>query len=164
MPDSIPRWREDFPVNWEDDHYVTRRSFTTFLTFISSALFLGTGLVALREWWQRWRPAQFTALRIAAVSDVTIGQAKLFFYPTKTDPCLLVRVAANRFVAYSQKCTHLLCPVLYQKEKKQFHCPCHEGYFALEDGRPLAGPPKRPLPRIVLQVKDDSVWATGMRV
>ena len=43
MPDSIPRWREDFPINWEDDHYVTRRSFTTFLTFISSALFLGTG-------------------------------------------------------------------------------------------------------------------------
>ena len=34
MPDSIPRWREDFPINWEDDHYVTRRSFTTFLTFI----------------------------------------------------------------------------------------------------------------------------------
>ena len=86
MPDSIPRWREDFPINWEDDHYVTRRSFTTFLTFISSALFLGTGLVALREWWQRWRPAQFTPRRIAALSDIAIGQATLFFYPTKTDP------------------------------------------------------------------------------
>ena len=40
-----PRWHEDFPVNWEDDHYVTRRAFTAFLTLISGSLFLGTGLV-----------------------------------------------------------------------------------------------------------------------
>ena len=40
MSDTTPHWREDFPINWEDDHYVTRRSFTTFLTFIQVHSFL----------------------------------------------------------------------------------------------------------------------------
>ena len=56
QPLPSPHWREDFPINWDDDHYITRREFASFLTLISGALFLGTGLVGLREWWKRWRP------------------------------------------------------------------------------------------------------------
>ena len=52
----------------------------------------------------------------------------------------------------------------YEENNIQLHCPCHEGFFALNDGRPLAGPPERPLPRILLQVKDEAIWATGMQV
>ena len=32
-------------------------------------------------------------------------------------------------------------------------CPCHEGYFDLDTGRQIAGPPRRPLPRIMLEVR-----------
>ncbi|MBI3301133.1 MAG: Rieske (2Fe-2S) protein, partial [Deltaproteobacteria bacterium] len=81
---------------------MTRREFTTFLTLISGALFLGIGLVGIREWWKRWRPARPTPLRIAQVTDVPVGGVKLFYYPTPNDPCLLIRLAADRFVAYSQ--------------------------------------------------------------
>ena len=39
MAEDRPRWREDFPVRWDDDHYVTRRELAKFLT-------LGSGLLA----------------------------------------------------------------------------------------------------------------------
>lgn len=160
----VPRWREDFPVNWEDDQYVTRREFTSFLALVSGALFFGTGLVAVREWWRRWRLASPASARIASMAETPIGAAKLFYYPTPNDPCLLVRLSADRFVAYSQRCTHLSCPVLYWAADGQMHCPCHEGRFAVEDGRPLAGPPQRSLPRIMLTLRGEEIWATGVEV
>jgi Rieske Fe-S protein len=43
----------------------------------------------------------------------------------------------------------------------QFHCPCHRGFFDMHTGQPLAGPPRRPLPRIVLKVQDGVIYAAG---
>jgi nitrite reductase/ring-hydroxylating ferredoxin subunit len=163
-PLAPPRWREDFPINWEDDHYVTRREFTTFLTLISGALLLGTGLVGLREWRRRWRATHSAAMRIGQMSEISVGGVKLFHYPTPDDPCLLLRLSADRFVAYSQKCTHLSCPVVYRAIDRQLHCPCHEGRFAVENGQVLAGPPRRSLPRITLALKGEDIWATGVEV
>ena len=42
------------------------------------------------------------------------------------------------------------------------HCPCHEGFFDLKTGRVLAGPPPRPLTRILLEIRGDDVYATGV--
>ena len=39
MADDRPRWREDFPVRWDEDNYMTRRELAKFLT-------LGSGLLA----------------------------------------------------------------------------------------------------------------------
>jgi len=164
QPLPSPHWRGDFPINWDDDHYITRREFASFLTLISGALFLGTGLVGLREWWKRWRLARPTPVRIAQVTDVPVGGVKLYHYPTPDDPCLLIRLSTDRFVAYSQKCTHLSCPVVYRAADQQLYCPCHEGRFAVEDGRALAGPPKRPLPRIMLMRRGEEIWATAVEV
>ena len=36
----VPRWREDFPIAWERDHYVSRRELAKFLT-LGSALIAG---------------------------------------------------------------------------------------------------------------------------
>jgi Rieske Fe-S protein len=157
-------WREDFPVNWEEDHDVTRREFISFLTLISSALCLGTGLVGVWEWWRQRYAVQPGPVPIAQVTEVPVGGAKLFYYPTAHDPCLLIRLTADRFVAYRQQCTHLSCPVVYREVNQQLHCPCHEGLFAVEDGRVLAGPPKRPLPRIALALRGEEIWATGVEV
>ena len=41
-------------------------------------------------------------------------------------------------------------------------CPCHDGMFDMATGRPLAGPPRRPLPQIVLDVRDGQIFATGV--
>ena len=42
------------------------------------------------------------------------------------------------------------------------HCPCHEGYFELASGRPVAGPPRRPLTRVHLELRAGDVYATGV--
>jgi Rieske Fe-S protein len=92
-----------------------------------------------------------------------VGGSRVFEFPGPGEPCLLVRLDADRFVAFAQKCTHLGCPVLYRKESRQLHCPCHEGFFNAEDGKVIAGPPPRPLPRVELERKGDELWATAFR-
>ena len=75
---------------------------------------------------------------------------------------ILVRLGPDHFVAYDQQCTHLSCPVLPRPAEGKLHCPCHNGWFDLETGRPLAGPPRRALPRVLLEVRGDTVYATGI--
>ena len=43
-----------------------------------------------------------------------------------------------------------------------FYCPCHEGRFDLRSGTPIAGPPRRPLTRIVLDLRGRDVYAIGV--
>jgi Rieske Fe-S protein len=154
---------QDFPINWEDEHQVTRRTFVAALLLLSTTMLASTGLIGLVNWLRRRSPAQSAPLRIAQLQDIPVGGVKLFYYPTASDPCLLVRRSEEQLVAYSQKCTHLSCPVLYQAAVQQFYCPCHAGRFAVEDGRPLSGPPKRPLPRIEIKVTGDEIWAVGVQ-
>jgi nitrite reductase/ring-hydroxylating ferredoxin subunit len=160
---SSPRWRTDFPINWKEDRSITRREFTSFLSLFSGVLLLTTSVVRVREWWRRRHPARLFAVRIAQVREVPIGGVKLFHYPTVNDPCLLVRLSADHFVAYSQKCTHLSCPVIYHTTAQEMHCPCHHGRFAIADGQVLAGPPPRSLPGILLARSGEEMWATGVR-
>jgi Rieske Fe-S protein len=99
---------------------------------------------------------------IARLEDIPVGSVRTFEYPDKEDWCILLRVDADRFLAYDQKCTHLSCAVVPSLAEKKLHCPCHHGYFDLETGRPLAGPPRRPLPRILIRVRDGMVEAYGV--
>jgi len=161
MKNQLPvqaKWREDFPIHWEEDEYVTRREFARFLGLTSLALFIGTAWIAFREQMRRWRSRERPKLRIAQAEELPVGKAKLFHYPTQDDPCLLIRLSQDRFVAYSQLCTHLACPVVYEAKRQRLHCPCHEGYFSAEDGRVLGGPPRRPLPKIEIAVKGRELW------
>jgi menaquinol-cytochrome c reductase iron-sulfur subunit len=50
----------------------------------------------------------------------------------------------GRFTALSNTCMHVGCPV--RAFSTGFGCPCHGGQYDLE-GRPVAGPPVRPLNR-----------------
>ena len=38
------QWRQDFPIRWDNDHYVTRRELAKFLT-LGSALLAGANVV-----------------------------------------------------------------------------------------------------------------------
>lgn len=40
---------------------------------------------------------------------------------------------------------------------------CHKGYFNPADGAPTAGPPKRPLTAIALEVRDGTIYAVGRK-
>jgi nitrite reductase/ring-hydroxylating ferredoxin subunit len=160
-PAGQPLWREEFPVRSGDERLVTRRQFAKFLTLTSLGMLAGNLWILARSL-LKGKPAPWPEARIASVAEVPVGSVRLFAYPGPHDPCILVRTAEDRFYAYSQKCTHLSCTVYYDAGPGTLECPCHNGRFALEDGRVLAGPPPRPLPRIVVERRGDELVAIGL--
>lgn len=156
-----PKWRRDFPVDWSQDHYISRRDFAKFLVLTSFAFVVGQGYIVLQEVRRRRRPLP-PALRIAAVADVPVGSTLAFSYPGEHDTCILIRTGESTFVAYDNKCTHLHCPVLPDVQTGRIHCPCHNAWFDLATGRPVSGPPRRALPRIALEIRGGDIYATGV--
>ena len=156
-----PRWRQDFPVDLPHDQYVERRDFMKFMILTSAAFAAGQVWIAVQNVIRR-RRGQPAIIRVAALDDVPVGGATVFSYPGPTDHCLLMRPANDTLVAYSQSCTHLSCAVLPRVDEGRIYCPCHDGVFAMSSGRPLAGPPQRPLTRIRLSIRRGVVYATGI--
>ena len=64
--EARPRWREDFPIAWERDHYVTRRELAKFLTLGSALLAGASALIALAG--RLWKPRPRRRVRIASAS------------------------------------------------------------------------------------------------
>lgn len=158
-----PQWKEDFPIDWANDHFIARREFTKFMVVSSLGLFLGNGYLAVRGT-AAGGAEPMAEQMIALVEEVQVGSARLFTYPGEADRCLLIRLAPDRFVAYSQKCTHLSCAVQYRPEPGDLFCPCHAGFFDPTSGDPTGGPPTRRLPRITLRIADGRIYATGVEV
>jgi Rieske Fe-S protein len=161
-----PQWRQDFPIDWPQDHYVARRDFTKFMVLTSFAFVVGQFWILGQNFFRR-RAGKPAIKRIALRSDVPVGSVLVFNYPHEHDNCILIRLSEGDahdagIVAYSQKCTHLTCAVIPDVERGVIHCPCHEGYFDLQTGVVLAGPPPRPLPRILLEMHGDVIYATGV--
>jgi nitrite reductase/ring-hydroxylating ferredoxin subunit len=168
-----PAWRRDFPIDWPEDHYVSRRDFTKFLGLTSLAFVIGQLWIGLKSWLGRrpGRPAERAIARLAGAGaggahaglpELPPGKALVFRYPGEHDPCLLLRPASGPPLAFGQKCTHLSCAVVPELEEGRLACPCHKGFFDLATGRPTAGPPRRPLPRVTLETRDGVVYATGV--
>jgi Rieske Fe-S protein len=155
-----PYWRHDFPVDQPQADYVSRRDFVKFMVLVSGSFAAGQAtliaLAALRG------VEVLPEAPIAGVNDLAIGETLVFEYPAGSPARILTRVSEDTFVAYEQQCTHLLCPVIPEPEKGVIHCPCHEGYFELLTGRPIAGPPNRPLARVTLDIRDGTIYATGI--
>jgi nitrite reductase/ring-hydroxylating ferredoxin subunit len=156
-----PAWRQDFPIDWPQDQYVERREFLKFMVLISFGLTIGQFWIAAENWW-RARRGLPQVQRIASLDELAVGSSLVFRYPGEHDPCVLTRLADRELVAYSQKCTHLSCAVIPDPERGALRCPCHDGLFDLRSGKPTAGPPRRPLPRILLEVRGRDVFATGV--
>ena len=151
-----PKWKSTFPVRQADEHEVSRRQFAKIAC--GSAVAVGAGWLVRDKVFSL--PAATEPKRVAHIEEIAIGSSKLFNYPTEHHPCILVRLGKNEFAAYSQSCTHLMCPVYFQAATRRLVCPCHEGFFSADDGRVLAGPPPRALPRYPVEIRDDEIWVT----
>lgn len=68
----------------------------------------------------------------------------------------LRREGDGSFVAFSIYCTHTGCPVRWDNGSRLFLCPCHGGTF-YSDGSIAGGPPRVPLGRHPLRVRNGSV-------
>lgn len=164
-PDGRPwetqsKWRRDFPIDWPRDEFVTRRDFTKYMVLVSLGFVAGQFWILAHSATRR-RAAAPAPRRLIAVAELPVGGSHLFAYPGPNDHAVLVRLNEDRFVAYDRACTHLLCPVIAEPALGRLHCPCHNGSFDIESGRPTAGPPERPLARIELEVRDGYVYAVG---
>jgi Rieske Fe-S protein len=123
-------------------------------------MFVGNLWILVRSWLRR-EPA-YPIRRIARAGEIPVGGIRLFNYPGPQDACILIRPDAETFLAFSQKCTHLSCAVYYAAERGRLECPCHQGVFEAATGRVVAGPPKRPLPKIVIEKRGDILLARGV--
>src|SRR5262245_50258939 len=159
--DEQPVWRTDFPIDWPQDLFVERREFMKFMVLTSLAFAVGQLWIGVQNWLRR-RRGEAALMRLAAVDEMPKGTTRMFRYPSANDPCMLVRLADGTFVAYSQKCTHLSCAVLPRVDLGIVRCPCHEGIFDLASGRPIAGPPRRPLSLVRLELRGGQIFAAGV--
>jgi Rieske Fe-S protein len=132
-----------------------------FMVLTSLAFAVGQFWIAAQNWWRR-RRGQPEIRRVASLGEIPVGAAITFGYPSAPDDCILVRTGERTLVAYGQECTHLACAVRPRVAEGVLHCPCHEGLFDLSSGRPLAGPPRRPLPIVHLDLRGQEIYATGV--
>ena len=61
------------------------------------------------------------------------------------------------YVAISNRCMHLGCPVRYVQAAQRFICPCHGGVYG-PLGQVIGGPPVRPLDRFYTRVEHGRVF------
>jgi nitrite reductase/ring-hydroxylating ferredoxin subunit len=132
-----------------------------FMVLTSLAFTAGQFWIAAQSWW-RSRRLPSSARRVAALTDIPPGGVVTFTYPGPEDNRFLVRMPDGELLAYGQECTHLACAVRPLVEQGVIQCPCHNGYFDLRTGRPIAGPPRRPLPVVRLEVRANEIFATGV--
>jgi Rieske Fe-S protein len=157
-----PHWKADFPTAWDEDHYVTRRELVKFFTLGSGLL--GGASVVIASLGTRAMRLRGPEKRIASSSSLEVGGSTLFRYPTEEDPCILIRQPSGELAAFSQVCTHLSCAVVHRPKENDLLCPCHHGIFAAADGQPVAGPPTRRLPRILLEQRGEDIFAVGVEI
>lgn len=162
-PEAQPHWRQDFPIDMPQDQYVARRDFMKFMILTSTAFAAGQLWIGVQNWLRR-RRSRPEIMQIASLGQLPVGGAMAFSYPGADDRCLLMRPSAGVLVAFNQECTHLSCAVLPKMDEGRLYCPCHHGVFDLASGRPLAGPPQRPLSRVQLQVRGEAIYATGVEL
>lgn len=152
-------WKEDFPVRQAGEHQVCRREFTKFLG-LGAAGFCSAKV--LEEKLFPGSPVAGAApMAIAGNGEIQPGESKLFRFPTENDPAILVRLDDGSYRAYDQRCTHLLCPVHFNREKQSMYCPCHHGSFDAKDGSVQYGPPQRPLPQYEVEARDGQLWVSA---
>jgi len=155
-------YQSDFPYDREEEAQVTRREFCNFLGVTSAALFVGATGFAAKTVLESKQTELFTPARIEGAELLSPGSALNFRYPTAKDTAILVRLLDGSYRAFGQKCTHLSCPVYFDRSHQRLECPCHEGAFEIETGKVLHGPPPRPLDEVTLDVRaNGEVWAVG---
>jgi arsenite oxidase small subunit len=150
-------------LNRDDDVKYNRRAFLKTAVGASVTLGLATLPFSIKAM-MNTAGEDNKRIAIAKLSEIPKGQSLNFNYPTDEDPAILVHTKDGKLVAYNNKCTHLQCPVFYEKEQDVLLCPCHKGYFDVKSGHPLAGPPQRELPMIELEIVDDTIYAVGRKI
>src|SRR5699024_5695169 len=79
---------------------------------------------------------EYPKQKIGSVSNIAVGDAVEFSFPAEHDSAIMIRLTEKKFVAYQNACTHLRCPVFWEKDSGNMICPCHHGVFDPNNGAP----------------------------
>jgi Rieske Fe-S protein len=82
-------------------------------------------------------------VKVGKADDIQTGEGKLALLDE--EPVWVVHLPQG-FVAMSAWCTHKGCVIKWDRGRRLFNCPCHEGQFD-ERGNVVSGLPLRPLTR-----------------
>jgi menaquinol-cytochrome c reductase iron-sulfur subunit len=103
-----------------------------------------------------FNPTSYVPRVINLVPEIgDVGKTTVYlrrFDPGKDNP----RNKDQPYVAISDRCMHLGCPVRYIQASQKFVCPCHGGIYNF-DGKVAGGPPVRPLDRFYTRVRKGRV-------
>lgn len=154
-------WKKDFPIHKQEAAQVSRRDFAKFLTLVSGGLMAGSGLVAAKAILYPKEEVEGEHF-VCKIDEIPVGGTKAFLIKDSSVPYILIHLEDGSFRSYEQKCTHLSCAVYYKPGSGQIICPCHEGHFDAKTGAVLAGPPPRPLPKLEVVVKDQSIFVKAV--
>ncbi len=120
------------------------------------------------------RLASYPRARVADLSQLKVGEPVWFDYPFEAASNLLVKTGKQTLggvgpdrdiVAFSNQCTHMGCPITdFDAESNTLGpCPCHFSSFDLSrDGIVSFGQATQNLPRVLLEVEEDVVYADGV--
>lgn len=152
----------------EEPARLSRREFLSRLGLAASGLVAGLmGIPILgfllaplfRQETEVWR-------EVGALDDFEIGETVVvtFLDPAPVSwagvgartAAWLRRLDETEFIAFSVHCTHLGCPVQWQREANLFFCPCHGGVFH-GDGSVASGPVREPLANHPVRLRDGQV-------
>lgn len=104
---------------------------------------------------------EYESNKIGTVSQLKKDGEIDFNYPDDNSMCKAVYVNGE-IKAYSTICTHKGCPTIYNKDLQQFECPCHyTKYDAAKDGQMVIGHATGGLPKVILEIKGDDIYAVG---
>lgn len=128
----------------------TRRGLLRGLFTFFGALSLGSILYGLYSFMARGEGV-YSPVEVS-LSEIPSGKSYLFQYGGS--PAILIREEEGVVEAFSLVCTHLGCTVVWNAEKKEFRCPCHDGLFDAQ-GNVLSGPPPSPLERLKIKINGE---------
>ncbi|MDQ6748082.1 MAG: ubiquinol-cytochrome c reductase iron-sulfur subunit [Candidatus Dormibacteraeota bacterium] len=136
---------------------ITRRRFAVLGTTVSGALVsltLGIPIVGYLASPLFARRDPLVERLVGPVRNLPEGQPVRFvvLFPQNAWPVneeehtVFVVRHGDQYEVFANTCTHMQCPVRFQKDLNQFLCPCHGGLYDLH-GQNVGGPPPKPLPR-----------------
>lgn len=111
---------------------------------------------------------------IAKVGTLKDNEPQPFNYPDEESFCQIIKMGQpvpggigpdGDIVAYSTQCTHMGCPLSYDKVARTFKCGCHFSIFDPEmHGQMVDGQATENLPRILLEYDqgDDTLYAVAV--
>jgi len=92
---------------------------------------------------------------VCGEDELPVGESRTV--PFGRYPAIVVNTT-DGLKAYSAACTHFACTVKWNNQSGKLECPCHEGYFKVEDGSVISGPPPKPLLKLETEITEGKIY------